>query len=382
VLLVARPRWMERRYGLDRMLGWHRWVGTSAVFLVIAHAVVSLFAYGQLEGAAPLPELWNLMRTERWMWAATVSLVLFVLIGATSYRRLRQRVHYETWYFIHLTAYLAVLLGFGHQLTLGADFSSDTVGRWWWISLYLLVLAVVLGDRVGDLVKAFVRRPLTVVDVASEGPDVMSVRIAGPGLSRLRVSAGQYFLLRFGHGDLVWQAHPVSLSAAPTDQGLRFTLKKLGDGSAAIHELPLGTRAYLEGPYGRMTAERSAGEKVLLVAGGVGIAPLRAVLEDCTADQAPVMIVRVRHESDFVHRSEVEHLLKVRGGTLYLLAGPRRWFGDGDPFRPDMLRAAVPDVDERHVYVCGPESLERAIEKSVRSCGVPQDRIHVERFGV
>ena len=382
VLLVARPRWLERRYGLDRMLGWHRWVGTSTVFLVFVHTVVSLIGYGGLEKRGLLPELWNLMQTQQWMWAATAALVLFVLIGISSYRRIRTKVHYETWYFIHLTAYLAVLLGFGHQLTLGTDFVGDKIGTWWWVSLYVVVLAILLVDRFGDLARAFLRRPLRVTAVTYEAPEVASVHIAGPGLKRLRATAGQYFLLRFGHGDLLWQAHPVSLSAAPTNRGLRFTIKSLGDGSDAIHQLPVGTRAYLEGPYGRMTAERSEGEKVLLVGGGVGLAPLRAVVEDCTPDQQPILVARVKNEEDLVHRAEIEQLLAARGGRLFVLAGPRTLFGGGDPFRPDMLREAVPDIAQRHVYLCGPESLERAVEKSARVCGVPLENIHVERFGV
>lgn len=382
VLLVARPRWMERRYGLDRMLGWHRWVGTSTVFLVLAHTGVSLLAYGGMEGKSVLPELWSLVTTQKWMWAATAAGALFFIIGISSWRRIRTKVHYETWYFIHLTAYLAVLLGFGHQLTLGSDFVGDRAGTVWWIALYLVVLAVVIVDRFGDLARAFLRRPLRVAAVTPEAPDVASVLINGPGLRRMRASAGQYFLLRFGHGDLLWQAHPVSLSAAPTDRGLRFTLKELGDGSALIHRLPVGTRAYLEGPYGRMTAERAQGERVLLVGGGVGVAPLRAVIEDCTPEQRPVLVVRVRTEDEVVHRAELEQLLASRNGTLHVLAGPRHYFGGGDPFRPELLKQAVPDIASRHVYLCGPESLERAVEKSARKCGVPLDHIHVERFGV
>ena len=61
-------------------------------------------------------------------------------------------------------------------------------------------------------------------------------------------------------------------------------MKNLGDGSAAIHAMPVGTRAFLEGPDGRMTAERAEGEPVLLVGGGVGSAPLRAIIEDIMLD--------------------------------------------------------------------------------------------------
>ena len=120
----------------------------------------------------------------------------------------------------------------------------------------------------------------------------------------------------------------------------------------------------------------------MLVGGGVGIAPLRAIIEDCTPAQRPVLVVRVKREDEFVHRAEIETLLRARNGTLYVLAGPRHLFGGGDPFAPSMMKQAVPDLANRHVYLCGPESLERAVEKSVRACGVPLERIHVERFGV
>ena len=106
------------------------------------------------------------------------------------------------------------------------------------------------------------------------------------------------------------------------------------------------------------------------------------LFRSCHPKQRPVLVVRVRNEEDFVHRAEVEQLLAARNGTLYVLAGPRHRFGGGDPFRPEMLKQSVPDIASRHLYLCGPESLERAVEKSARRCGVPLERIHVERFGV
>ena len=89
----------------------------------------------------------DLLAHQAWMVAAVVGMVLMFTLALSSWRRLRQRIPYETWYFIHLTAYLAVLLGFGHQLTMGSDFVGDRVGTWWWVALYLVVLAIVLVDR-------------------------------------------------------------------------------------------------------------------------------------------------------------------------------------------------------------------------------------------
>src|SRR5690606_28811424 len=132
-----------------------------------------------------------------------------------------------------------------------------------------------------------------------------------------------FFLLRVMTARLWWQPHPFSLSAAPTTAGLRFTVKQLGDGSADVLRTRPGTRVVLEGPYGCFTAAAAHGAPVVLIGGGVGIAPLRAVLEDCTPAQRPVVIVRLRRPEDLAHRAELERLVAARGGVLHVLAGPR-----------------------------------------------------------
>ena len=143
-----------------------------------------------------------------------------------------------------------------------------------------------------------------------------------------------------------------------------------------------GTRVILEGPYGVFTAEQAEGAPVVLVAGGVGISPIRAILEDCGPQQRPMVIVRVRDEFDLAHRLELERLVAARDGSLHILTGPRHWFTRTDPFAPETLRAWIPDLRDRHVFVCGPASLESAVMTGMRKAGVPTAHIHHERFGI
>ena len=225
-------------------------------------------------------------------------------------------------------------------------------------------------------------RRLYVTAVSREANGIGSLHVSGPGLRRLRVAGGQFFNVRALTSDLWWQTHPFSVSAAPTTAGLRFTIKELGEDSARMLQLRPGTRVVLEGPYGVFTAERAEGAPVVLVAGGVGIAPIRALLEDCGPQQRPVVIVRVHDDADVAHRLELERMVASRNGTLHVLSGPRRWFARTDPFAPETLRAWIPDLPDRHVFVCGPASLESAVMKGMRRAGVPARHIHHERFGV
>ncbi len=381
LILTSRPRSLERRYGQDQLLAAHRWFGIVTVLSVVVHAVTDTWAWGASTGGTIVTGLIDLLANEAWMVAATVGTVLMVVIGLSSWRRLRRRIPYETWYFVHLTGYLAVLLGFGHQLTLGADFATDTFAFWWWSALAALTVVVVVVARLGDLGRSLTRR-FYVTAVSREATGIGSLHVSGPGLRRLRVAGGQFFNVRALTPDLWWQAHPFSVSAAPTTAGMRFTIKELGDDSRALLRVRPGTRLLLEGPYGVFTADRAEGAPVVLVAGGVGIAPIRAVLEDCGPHQRPIVIIRVRDEADAAHRVELERMVAARNGSLHVLAGPRQWFARQDPFSPEVLRAWIPDVASRHVFVCGPASLESAVMTGMRKAGVPTDHIHHERFGV
>ncbi len=381
LILTSRPRFLERRYGQDQLLAAHRWFGIVTVFTLLVHAITDTWAWGASTGGTIVSGLIDLLANEAWMVAALVGTVLMFVIGLSSWRRLRQLMPYETWYFVHLTGYLAVLLGFGHQLTLGADIAGDTLALWWWWGLAILTVLIVTYSRVGDLLRSLTR-PFYVTAVSREANGIGSIHVSGSGLKRLRVAGGQYFNIRALTSDLWWQAHPYSVSAAPTTAGLRFTVKELGDDSARLLTLKPGTRLILEGPYGVFTADQAHGAPLVLVAGGVGIAPIRAVLEDCGPHQRPVVIVRVRDDFDLAHKVELERLVASRNGSLHVLTGPRQWFARHDPFSAATLKAWIPDIADRHVFMCGPASLESAVMKGMRKAGVPTAHIHHERFGV
>jgi predicted ferric reductase len=381
LILTSRPRQLERRYGQDGLIAAHRWFGIVTVLAVVVHAVTDTWAWGAATGGTIASGLVDLLAHESWMVAATVGTVLMIVIGLSSWRRVRRLMPYETWYFVHLTGYLAVLLGFGHQLTLGADFATDTLAFWWWTLLAVATVVVVVYSRLADVARALTRG-FYVTAVSREANGIGSLHVSGLGLRRLRVAGGQYFGIRALTPQLWWQSHPYSVSAAPTTAGLRFTVKDLGDASSQLLAVRPGTRLVLEGPYGVFTLDQAKGAPVVLVAGGVGVAPIRAMLEDARPSQRPMVIVRVHGEMDVAHRIELERMAAARGGSLHVLAGPRQWFARTDPFAPETLKAWIPDLASRHVFVCGPASLESAVMKGMRRAGVPSAHIHHERFGV
>ena len=176
-------------------------------------------------------EFLTLVTTYPYVLMATVSGGLFALVAITSIKAARRKLAYETWYGLHLYAYLAIALGFLHQLFVGADFMHDQLAAIYWILLYVATVALILAFRIGQPIRTSLRHRLRVANVVHEGPGVVSLYLTGRDLDRLPVRAGQYFLWRFLTPDGWWRSHPFSISAAPNGEWLRITVKDLGDGS-------------------------------------------------------------------------------------------------------------------------------------------------------
>ena len=144
-----------------------------------------------------------------------------------------------------------------------------------------------------------------------------------------------------------------------------------------------GTRVLIEGPYGRLTARARTSDRVALIGAGVGITPLRALAEALSGDV--VVLHRFRHEPLFAR--EFTLLARERPLDLVALPGRRRgrdsWLGAGVGPVDDLtaLRARVPDIAERDVYVCGPTPWTEQVHRTLRAAGTPTDRIHTETFG-
>jgi predicted ferric reductase len=315
------------------------------------------------------------------LWSA-VALVLFMVVGATSVRAVRTNASYETWYAIHLVTYLAIALGFLHQLFVGVDFTTDPIARLYWIGLYVVAFGTLAVFRFGQPISITWRHRFHVANVVEEAPGVASIYLTGRDLDQLPVRAGQWFRLRFLTPEGWFRAHPFSLSAAPNGKFLRFTVKDLGDYTARLQRIPVGTSVFLEGPHGAMTGAARTRARVLLVAGGIGITPLRALLEELPASRGNLTLVyRASGPDDLVFKSEIDELARLRGATVHYLVGRRGTHEmPDDPLDPRALRRLVPDIHDRDIFVCGPAGMMNRVLSSLRRLRVPDGQIHYERF--
>jgi predicted ferric reductase len=376
VLLAGRVPVVERTLGQDRLLRWHRRLAPWALVLIAAHGVLITAGYAQTARSGLLHQFGVLLGSYSGVLAATVAFLLLLGAGFTSARIARRRMRYETWWTVHLYTYLALALSFSHQLATGAAFVGHPFARAWWIGVWLATAGAVLLYRVGLPLWRSLFHQLRVVSVEPVAPGVVSVTCRGRGLRLLPLAGGQFFQWRFLERGMWWQAHPYSVSALADPPYLRFTVRDLGDHSRSLSHIQPGTRVAIEGPYGAFTAGARRTDRLVLIGAGVGVTPLRALLEDLPVHVDVAMLVRAHSAQDLVLRDEIETLIDARGGQLFELVGPR----EKVPLTAQAIRRMVPDIAERDVYVCGPTGFTSAVRDAARVLGVPSERVHHETF--
>jgi predicted ferric reductase len=377
LLLLARLPVLERLVGFDQLTVWHRRTGTACLLLLLAHTALITAGYTIGDRIPLTREIGRLIEGYPGVITATAGLVLLIAVTLTSIAVARRRLRYETWYFVHLYAYLAIALAFSHQLATGSEFVGQPGARAYWIALYLVTAGTLLAFRIGIPLARLAVHGLRVERVEEIAPGVISLDVGGRRLERLRARSGQFFTWRFLTRGRWWEAHPFSLSAAPDGRRLRITVKELGDYTAALRAIPPGTRVIAEGPFGAFTAAARRRPRVALIAGGVGITPILALLEDMPGEPGDIAVVyRATRPEDVILRDELEALAQRRGAELHYVLGA------GERLAAPDLQRLVPDIAARDVYVCGPPAMTEATRASLSRSGVSRRHIFTERFAL
>ncbi len=378
IFLVARIPWVERGVGHDRLVTWHRKLGPYSLFLIGFHVLFVLIGYGGQDNIPLYSEMWQLLTTFDWMWFALAGFVLMIMAGVTSYKKARAKMSYETWWIIHVYTYLAIAASFMHQILNGQMFIGHPLNRAYWTALYIFMGLSILIWRIGIPLVRSMRHNLKVDKIVVEGPGVVSVIMRGRNLHKLAAEGGQFFGWRFFARGHFLMSHPYSLSAAPTEHFLRITVKDLGDHSRSLALLKRNTRVFVEGPYGAFTAGRSTRPHIVLIGGGVGITPVRALMDEFKDGVEMDLIYRASRQEDLVLREELDYMAYNSGGTIrvHYLVGSRK----NHPMDSRSLKALVPRFADCDIYICGPGPLVEAVREAAQDLGVPKNRFHDEAF--
>ena len=383
LVLVSRAAWLEPVFGLDRLARVHHFVGAAVPLGLLSHPVLVTLAHARKDEVPLLEQFGKILGWEDTA-AAAAGMACILTAAALSLPPLRRRLSYERWHAFHLLGYLGLGLALGHQLALGGDIADNPWFGRLWVGLLAFAAANVLGYRFARPLWLSLHHRFAVERVVRETDDVVSVWITGRRLSALRAQPGQFMILRFWAPGLRWQAHPFSLSRPPDGQSLRVSIKRLGDFTAAVQGLSAGVPVIVDGPHGAFTGARARQGKVLLVAGGIGITPLRALAEGFQAAGRDCVLLygnRARQDAVFVDELAA---LAGRGGLRvhHVLSAEPDWAGEKGLVDAERIRRLVPDCVERDAFLCGPPPMLRGVLAALRGLGVPEAQLHYELFSL
>jgi ferredoxin-NADP reductase len=186
------------------------------------------------------------------------------------------------------------------------------------------------------------------------------------------------------------------VSAVPTADRLRITIRATGDGTRALTALRPGAHVVVEGPYGIMNAARRDRRDVLLIAAGVGVTTMRGLAESVLREPASmgpggfrrpsvVLLRRLHSQADALFDQEFAQLAGRGNLRVHGLVGRRSaasgWWGGARPVDPSAeLRRLVPDLRDREVYLCGNPAWMTQVQQTLQALGVSRSAIHAEEF--
>lgn len=383
-VLAARITWIERSFGLDRLLRFHRHMAILAVALLVSHPV--LISLGSSEALAPLAfdVPWPI-------WAGRAALGLLMLHVVSSARRRSLRLSFERWRFLHgIAALLLLALVLAHSGAIGGDLRIQSL-RLVWLGIGVGVGALFVYHR-GIRPRLLRRHPYHVAEVRREADKVWTI-VLEPAEGR-RIAPhqpGQFHFLTLHRGrGLPEEEHHFTISSSPTEEGrISSTIKELGDFTSTIKDTQVGDTASVHGPFGRYSYRlHPEDQDLVFIAGGIGITPLMSMLRCLrdTGDSRNVLLLYAnKDEESIVFREELAQIelgVAPRLVIDHVLSRPGPgWQGTTGRINGRLLEQHLNvDIWRRTFYICGPTGMANSVCADLRDLGVPDRRIRMEIF--
>lgn len=381
--LTARFKHATAPFGIDIIYYFHKQASLLAFVFIVLHLVFLSVASPRylVDSLNPFTAPWAGR-------AALAGMFSFGLLLAISLWRKRLGIQYERWRILHgLLAVAGVAFsiihieGAGYYITLPWKRILWSVYAMFWIGLLVHV----------RLIKPWMmlKRPYIVDDLRKERGRAWTLTLRPEGHRRLAFMPGQFAWLTIGKSPFAVEEHPFSFSSSAVHpETLAFTIKELGDFTFTIKNVAVGSRVYLDGPYGSFSVDRHRAPGYVFIAGGIGIAPITCMLRTLAdrSDSRPLTLVYATRTLENATFFEELETLKTRLNlnVIHVLEDPLEdWQGEKGYPDVDVLQRCLP-IDRRkyHYFICGPDPMMDMVEAALYKLGVPMSQFHSERFNI
>lgn len=383
VILRARITPLERVFGYETLNYWHKKNGYLAFFFFLLHPVFITIGYAQASQKSYPAQFLLFIQTFEGVLLAFLGWLILITVIITSVYIVRIKMRYESWYFMHLATYIAILLAFFHQILTGSDLQANSWFRFYWLTLYTLVIGSLLYWRFYLMVYLYSKHRFYVKKVVKETGDTVSIYIKGNNIKDYKFEPGQFTFLRFLTKDLGLESHPFSFSTVPGNDYLRFTVKSAGDFTQKIKKIKPKTAVVIDQPHGAFTERFMIKTKVVFFAGGVGITPIRSLIEGINARKKTVLFYANKTSKDIIFKKELDQLsLKYKFPIYHIISREEGYKGIKGRINLELIKKYITNFQNYEIYLCGPISMAKSLSADLQSAGVPKKQIHFEEFAL
>lgn len=374
------------RLGIDKIMAFHKIAAFWVLIGLILHPLVYVLPTWAEDPALGVERLTAYLTLPHYR-SGVVALAALLVLVFSGILRDRLPWRYEVWRATHiLLGLVAVGGGVHHALTTGRFSAMGPVHWMWWVLALtvITVMAILYGWRWALLH----RHPWQLASVKGLADRMWELDIQpAPNTKPVDYAAGQFVWITEGKHRFPLFDHPFSIADSPERPGLSLIVKEAGDFTNKIGALAPGTPMGIDGPYGDFTLSAHQGDAILLLAGGVGIAPIMGLLRDLVArrDPRPVRLAYAAGRPvNFACLPEIKAAQEVLDLQVMLVSeeDAEGWGGLIGWLTHDRLRQLLQGLDTKRTvaHICGPGPMVTAVSDALLDLGLPMDKVIYERF--
>lgn len=317
---------------------------------------------------------------------AWIGLLVWVLLAVFK-NKLNMR--YEIWRFTHMLGFVFIaIMATLHITTVGShgQYAAWFNNLWW--SLCVLSVGVVLYNY---LIKPSIlkNQPFKLIEVKPVSTRDWQVTIEKPANSNFDFEPGQFVWLNTSASGGV-KDHPFSIASTKASlPNISFLIRNLGDYTSKLDQLKIGQTVYVDGPYGSISLNNTKKAKaIMLIAGGAGIGPILSLLRGLAEqnDPRPIRLIYGNNELDqMAMQDEIQALeAQMPNFKQQLVCNERQTYSGvyqgviDQTILADVFGSQA--VKDWGVYMCGPEAMIEAVNKSLKSLKISDKNIHYEQL--
>ncbi len=372
LLMSARFVWLDRLfYGLPKVINIHRWLGTISFTLIILHPLFLATRLLPVSGQAAFG-VFTLWSQVAYLFGYISLLIFMALVLMTFFWRLQ----YERLKSLHSLLALPLMLGGIHSLLIDSDIKRIPLLAIYYILLISIsVLFYLLRLFLVDYTIKSKRFVVSKVEQLSAS--IVSVTLQ-PGKKFINIQAGQFVFVSFP--DIKkGEEHPFSVVQIHPDHSLTIMAKNLGDHTAKLPNLKVGSVAVLDGPYGSFGDNMNLNCHQVWIAGGIGITPFVSLAQTLGGKNISGLV-----DLFYVVNSEKD-LVALDFFKQVALDNPQFKFNiytadNNGRFDLEKLKKFVGNIGACHFYICGPAGLMKYFISALRQAGIPKKNINLEAF--